>query len=167
MQYILVDTENVGSRYLQVINSIKKGDKLILFYTDNNGAMSIPVAVLNSLTAKGAFMEAILCRQGHNALDFQLVSYLGYLISQSNPNDNFIVYTKDHGFNVVVSFWKERGIHIKRSSPNMKIKKEDIVFNEVKESVIEKNLDNVKKENTKKDFKQKLSIDVKKEFYLL
>lgn len=48
-----------------------------------------------------------------NALDFQLSSYLGYLIHENidNPYDYFIV-TKDKGFESLIPYWKKRKINV-------------------------------------------------------
>ncbi len=46
-----------------------------------------------------------------NALDFQLVSYLGYLIAMAPKNEYYIV-SQDKGFKSAVVFWKDRGISV-------------------------------------------------------
>lgn len=45
-----------------------------------------------------------------NALDFQLVSYLGYLIAMA-PKGNYFIVSQDKGFKSAITFWKDRGIN--------------------------------------------------------
>lgn len=46
-----------------------------------------------------------------NALDFQLVTYLGYLIAMA-PQNNYFVVSQDKGFKSACTFWKDRGINV-------------------------------------------------------
>lgn len=50
-----------------------------------------------------------------NALDFQLCSYLGYLI-RGGSKSSYCILTNDKGFDAAVSFWAEKGIKIYRHS---------------------------------------------------
>ncbi len=58
--------------------------------------------------------EFIECHEGSNALDFQLVSYLGYELCADRTKEMIIV-SKDTGFDAVVHFWQERGMQVKKS----------------------------------------------------
>ena len=52
---------------------------------------------------------------GKNALDFQLATLLGYVIgSNTEKDDEFIIVSKDTGFDAVVEFWKQQNIKITR-----------------------------------------------------
>lgn len=59
------------------------------------------------------------CRQYRvmleDALDFQLCSYLGYLI-RGGSKSSYCILTNDKGFDAAVSFWAEKGIKIYRHS---------------------------------------------------
>ncbi len=46
-----------------------------------------------------------------NALDFQLVTYLGYLIAMA-PKNNYYIVSQDKGFKSACQFWKERGLNV-------------------------------------------------------
>jgi hypothetical protein len=111
MRVFLVDMENVP--HLTSINKLAHDDKVVLFYTDNTPAMKMDT--LSELLNTNA---TIVCKHVHtgtkNALDFQLSSYLGYLI-QGHPGASFIIVSKDAGYDVVRKFWKdEKNIKIKR-----------------------------------------------------
>ena len=48
-----------------------------------------------------------------NALDFQLVTYLGACI-QKHPKKKYYIVSKDHGYNCVCHFWSNKGVFVKR-----------------------------------------------------
>ena len=59
-------------------------------------------------------MEFIECRYGiKNALDFQLISYLGYLIHQY-PEASFTIVSNDGGFDPPYFVWKDRHVKVSR-----------------------------------------------------
>ena len=45
---------------------------------------------------------------GKNALDFQMSSYVGFLISKY-PNEKINIVSNDKGFENLLSFWREQG----------------------------------------------------------
>ena len=48
-----------------------------------------------------------------NALDFQLASYLGYIIRDNGEAQcNYFIVSKDNGYSSLLHFWEERGITI-------------------------------------------------------
>lgn len=57
----------------------------------------------NLIHSKAKFYAVRLDRTGSNALDFQLVSYLGYLMGTNEDQDVYVI-SKDHGFYSAVSF---------------------------------------------------------------
>ncbi|MBD4634368.1 hypothetical protein GUG51_27715, partial [Xanthomonas citri pv. citri] len=46
-----------------------------------------------------------------NALDFQLATYLGYMIAKDKEQEYFLV-TKDNGFNILCSYWSKQDVKI-------------------------------------------------------
>ena len=76
----MVDSENVGTKWIPYLKeNIKKTDRVFLFYTDKSP--TIPCGKLNDLTLFIHQIQSIHCyNKTANALDFQLCSYLGYLI---------------------------------------------------------------------------------------
>ena len=53
------------------------------------------------------------CYTGHNGMDFQIATELGYIIHK-HPNDEFIIVSDDAGFDVLSSYWKDRNINVNR-----------------------------------------------------
>ena len=109
----LIDSENIGTKWISYLDeNIEELDKAFLFYTDASKSISCKeLSVLFSFIHQ---LETIHCQNGTaNALDFQLVSYLGYLI-RMDTKSTYCILSKDKGYDVVVNFWKEKGIHIYR-----------------------------------------------------
>lgn len=101
MRIFLVDMENVPK--LTNINKLATDDKLILFYSDNTPPM--PMDTLKAIIDTGVSFEVKKVHLGvKNALDFQLSTYLGYLMHTYN-NAKLIIVSKDKGFEVVKKFW--------------------------------------------------------------
>jgi hypothetical protein len=111
MKIYLLDMENIPNP--TGINKLTHEDMAILFYADNTPAMKMDL--LKTMMDTEA---RIICKHVHtgtrNALDFQLSSYLGYLIQQY-PDATYIIISKDTGYDVVRKFWaQEKNIKIKR-----------------------------------------------------
>lgn len=111
MTVYFVDTENMGGAWVRYIKEARPGDLFLLFYTNNSHA--IDFSSLKKITASKAKFECISCYVGANALDFQLVTELGFRIAKK-PLLDYIVLTKDKGFDAAVKYWQDRGIHIER-----------------------------------------------------
>ena len=111
----MVDSENVGTKWIPYLKeNIKKTDRVFLFYTDKSP--TIPCGKLNDLTLFIHQIQSIHCyNKTANALDFQLCSYLGYLI-RGGSKSSYCILTNDKGFDAAVSFWAEKGIKIYRHS---------------------------------------------------
>ena len=110
-KFYLVDTENVGSVWVDLIPTLAKQDCLLLFYTVNSSGISYED--LLKLAGQEQKYEMIQCFTGRNGLDFQLVSYLGYLI-KSNAKAEFIIISNDIGYDAVVRFWSAKHIYESR-----------------------------------------------------
>ena len=111
--YYLVDIENVGNSWIDYI--VQKTDaRVCLFFTVPCPSISYTnlAAVLNACSEVRCFQ----CDPGSNAVDFQLVSYLGYLISSSADCNNFVILSNDKGFDCVCSFWNRQGRRVERQS---------------------------------------------------
>ena len=64
---------------------------------------------------KGVQIRLFKTGTGKNALDFQLSSLLGYVIKENEGyEDEFIIVSRDTGFDAVLEFWKNRGIKLSR-----------------------------------------------------
>lgn len=110
-KFYLVDTENVGSVWVDLIPTLGKQDCLLLFYTVNSSGISYED--LLKLAGQEEKYQMIQCFTGRNGLDFQLVSYLGYLI-KSNAKAEFIIISNDIGYDAVVRFWNAKDISVSR-----------------------------------------------------
>lgn len=111
--YYLVDTENVGSTWKDLLPAKTQDDQILLFYTENSPYMSY--TDLQMILQYPNQFELIRCNPGKNGLDFQLVSYLGYLLCGS-PESRFVIISNDNGFDAVVKFWTDKGMSILRGN---------------------------------------------------
>lgn len=109
---ILVDYENVQNKFLNYIDDDEKVDILIFFTVNNEKMDLVKVEQLLRSRRKRYYFTKVSCG-GKNALDFQLASYLGYLIAK-NRNREYIILSKDTGYAHVVDFWKKAGVNVKR-----------------------------------------------------
>ena len=129
MKHYFIDFENVHSDGLNGIEAIETGSDVSVLYSDN--CKNISLEVLEKATKNQVVLSACKTMVGKNALDFQLATLLGYVIgSNSEKDDEFIIVSKDTGFDAVVEFWKQQNIKITRlcsleeKSENTPIKKE-------------------------------------------
>ena len=104
MSVFLVDYENTHS--LSGIATLSKDDKVVIFYSQN--ANSLTFDTHKRIMESPATVEYKYVGTGsQNALDFQLSTYLGYLVSAHKDSDEkIVIVSRDKGFNNVVSFWK-------------------------------------------------------------
>ena len=111
MNYFLVDFENVRTDGIKDLKGVQEGDVMVVFYSEN--CKSITLDVLDSIIALKLKYSSFKVKVGtKNALDFQLTSYLGYLIGQGGMDTNYYIVSDDKGFEVVADFWKEQGISV-------------------------------------------------------
>lgn len=108
----LVDTENVGTAWKELLE-IGDKNRILLFYTAKSPYISYPD--LDFIRKYSDAFEMIECYPGKNGLDFQMVSYLGFLL-KSAPKSEYILFSNDNGFDAVVKFWTDRNIRISRLS---------------------------------------------------
>lgn len=110
VQY-LIDSENVGDFWIPLLELPDEETELIVFYTKNSPHMSYESLIrLKESDKKVTFVK---CYEGTNALDFQLVSELGYRICQ-NEEGRFVVVTNDTGYDAAVKYWRRKKRSVKR-----------------------------------------------------
>lgn len=109
----LVDTENVGTVWKELLPAKSGTDQILLFYTENSPYISY--SDLQAIIQYPNTFEMIKCNTGKNGLDFQLVSYLGYLLKTASKT-NYIIVSNDFGFDSVAKFWQERGMSVSRKN---------------------------------------------------
>ena len=110
VQY-LIDSENVGDFWIPLLELPGQDTELIVFYTRNSPHMSYDSLI--RLKESDRTVTFIKCYEGTNALDFQLVSELGYRISK-DEDGSFIIVTNDTGFDAAVKYWRRRKKSVKR-----------------------------------------------------
>ena len=105
MSIYLVDFENVTSEGLSGVGSLNEGDKVILFYSTKANKISLPIHIeMSKSLASFEYKEVLV--GGKNALDYQLSTYLGYLIGQ-NEDTHYYIVSKDRGYEYLSDFWKQ------------------------------------------------------------
>ena len=109
----LIDTENVRTVWTLLLDRMTENDKIYVFYTANSG--NIKYEDLNGVISSGKNVELIQCHTGKNGLDFQLVSYLGYLI-RNNENADYCIISDDSGYDAVIKFWEGRDVDVMRKT---------------------------------------------------
>lgn len=103
MSIYLIDYENTGISGLTGIETLKKNDRVYLFYGIYTGSITFDTHIaLNNTKAKIKYIK--IDKSAKNYLDFQLATMSGYLIAK-NKDTNFIIVSRDNGFNSVVDFW--------------------------------------------------------------
>ena len=107
----LVDSENIGSLWSQLLPVVAEDDKMFVFYTDNSPYVSYEH--LMQVIAYCKIPVFIKCHEGKNALDFQLVSELGFKLNQW-PDAEFVIVSDDFGYDAVVRYWSEKKYSIRR-----------------------------------------------------
>lgn len=105
MTVYLVDFENVRSEGLKGVEQLTSEDKVVIFYSKNADAITFDVHTLLSKSSAEIETYRIL-RGGHNSLDFQLSTYLGYLVMENSFKEIAII-SRDKGFLCVTNFWEE------------------------------------------------------------
>ena len=111
MKVYLVDTENVASSWMSLLDIVELHDKLYLFYTDHSTILTY--SNLELILPRAKQIIPIHCKRvGKNSLDFELVSYLGYLINEDNDAE-YIIYSNDKGFQAVSLFWEKRNVLVR------------------------------------------------------
>jgi hypothetical protein len=109
----LVDSENVGDIWVPLLVASQPDEEVIVFYTQKSPHMNYENVRLLKETEKEA--EFIKCFEGSNALDFQLVTQLGYMLC-GNQENCYVIVSNDTGFDAAVRYWKQRNMPVQRIS---------------------------------------------------
>ena len=109
----LVDSENVGDIWVPLLVASQPDEEVIVFYTQKSPHMNYENVRLLKETEKEA--EFIKCFEGSNALDFQLVTQLGYMLCENQENC-YVIVSNDTGFYAAVRYWKQRNMPVQRIS---------------------------------------------------
>ena len=103
MKIYLIDFENVKSKGLTGIDSLTEYDRVIIFYSENADTINFEMhqKVLISKAEVEYFKVHV---GGKNALDFQLSTLLGYLVSKNYYSHIFVI-SNDKSFDFLHDFW--------------------------------------------------------------
>lgn len=115
MAYYLIDFENVKSRGMEGVELLTEEDTVCIFYSDNADSMTFDLhRKLNETKANIIYHKVAVGTK--NALDFQLATYLGYLICKQQRegiHPNYFIVTKDNGFTSLMVYWKAQGVPVR------------------------------------------------------
>lgn len=110
MKVFLIDYENVNKDGLKGIELLDCNSNVIVFYNNN---CTIPINLMLQLQQSSIKFEWIeLTESGENALDFQITTYLGYIIARFQClnciNNEIYIISKDNGYNSAIKFVKSK-----------------------------------------------------------
>ena len=118
-RYHLIDTENIGDRWIDLIKSLKKKEILVIFYTKNHSHLLEKTYLELRYHKQLRWVE---CVTGNSALDYQLIGVLSYLITM-HPNAEYLIHSNDNDYQNAINFWKKKGKKIERVKFDTKKKK--------------------------------------------
>lgn len=143
--YYLIDTENVGDRWIDLLDKVGKKEKLIVFYTCYHSKKMEEYLVRHVNNPHIMWIECVI---GNNALDYQLIGVLSYLIAK-HSGATFYIYSNDKGYRGIVEHWRACGIRIKQKEFEEFSKKKEKEKN--KKTKDKRNRDKNKKKNEKQN----------------
>lgn len=109
----LVDSENVGDVWVPLLAAAKAEEEIVVFYTQRSPHMNYEnVRKLKETDREAVFIK---CFEGSNALDFQLVTELGYRLCRE-PDCEYVIVSNDTGFDAAVRYWNEKDMPVRRLS---------------------------------------------------
>lgn len=148
----LVDYENTGMKGIKGIEKLEETDEIYIFYSFKSNNISWDCfKKLQNLKSKLELMEVKVGTK--DALDFQLISFLGYLVGKDKNNElNFIVISEDKGYDFVSDFWREK-FNLKNifRCENIELSKQEILISE--ENKLKKLFQNLGERISDTDFK--------------
>ena len=110
--YILVDYENVQDINTGIIN-----DKIKMLIIVGENQKKIPISLIQQTQPFGGSVEWLQIRSygKKNALDFFIAYFLGFYTSErNNTSKEYIVYSKDTGYDPLIEFLKAKNINVRR-----------------------------------------------------
>lgn len=90
IRHFLVDSENVNDNWLMLFDMADEDDEIVVFYTKKSPHMSY-MSVIRLMENNSINVRFEECYEGTNALDFQLVSYMGYLMGRNDTRSKSTV----------------------------------------------------------------------------
>lgn len=112
MAIYLIDYENTGVKGLYGIENLQEDDLIVVFYGPKTGAVPFDDHVRISTSV--SHVEYIkTSKTAKNYLDFQLTTYLGYLVAHTGIKEYYVI-SRDSGYDSIVDFWRARGMTVVR-----------------------------------------------------
>ena len=105
----LVDFENVHSEGLTGVEKLGENDECYIFYSVNACSLSFDLHQ-KIIESKAKFYYKMVDAHGKNALDFQLVTFLGYLVAK-HPDEHFYVVSGDKMFCCATDYWCKENVN--------------------------------------------------------
>lgn len=107
----LIDSENVSSAWKNILTDDLEIETII-FYTDNTPRISYDDIAEILRHPIGLKTEKVFAGdKGASALDFQLVSMLGFMLHE-HPERKFVIVSADKGYVPVADFWQSKGYNV-------------------------------------------------------
>lgn len=146
-KYIFIDSENISIQWLDMLEetigeqSVYHEDDpdadyylddypynvldphFVVMYTDKTPHISYEDCI--RLAKYIDLVTMIKCYPGEkasSALDFQMVSIIGYVL-KGHADSEFVIVSKDKGYDPVVQLWKDAGYRVSREEPPKQITK--------------------------------------------
>lgn len=117
MNYFLIDYENVNVAGFDGVSNLTESDYVIVFYSENADTLTFGLhRRINESKANFQFQKVVVKEK--NALDFQLCTYLGFLISDTMTYDEgeknfYYIVSNDKGYSVLPEYMKKFGANVK------------------------------------------------------
>lgn len=149
----LVDYENVPNTGIDGIENLTTSDNVIIFLNENNTFKAKTHIKLENAVAKKDYI--FVTSKSANALDFQLVAYLGMLCAEK-PQERYVIVSNDQGYDAAIKFLKGRNFKVERKT-NLAMTS---TLSEVKKLLPElKDEDCIKVTNVVENYKTKQAIN--------
>lgn len=104
-----VDSENVPNWEPLLEGKVRFNDNIFVFSSVH--ATKVLEENLDKFRKEGALCTVVNCYTGKNAMDFQLVSLMGYMIHEF-PKSHHTIISADTGYEPVREFWEMAGVDI-------------------------------------------------------
>lgn len=109
----LIDSENVGDAWVDLLDTLRPTDHIIVFYSDKSHHLSCESVRRIMENGKDCISWILCYNDNPNALDFQLVTELGSMAAKG-LSDEYVIVSNDKGFDSVVRYWSREGKNIRR-----------------------------------------------------
>ena len=149
MNYYLIDYENVNVSGLNGVSKLIENDFVIIFYSENAETLTFGMhRRINESKANIKFQKVLVKEK--NALDFQLCSYLGFLIRDTMTGENlensYFIVSNDNGYSALPDYWKKFGVNLKIVS---NLAKDEVKKSEIKSTPQNNKVNDLEKELSK------------------